>query len=79
MKGLLIAPGPFRAGRVLAALPAVRDVQMFGDRLNVIVDRPDDALPALRSALAGAGLELESWRTVPPSLENVFMAVAARH
>jgi ABC-2 type transport system ATP-binding protein len=65
------------ARRVLAASSAVRDVQMFGDRLNVIVDRPADAVPVLRAALAGAGIELDDWRTVPPSLENVFMTMAA--
>ncbi len=54
---------------------AVREVQAFGDRLNVIVDRADQALPIVESALRTRGIRIASSRVIPPSLENVFISL----
>jgi ABC-2 type transport system ATP-binding protein len=71
---------PARAGAatLVAALPGVRDVQVFGERLHVTIDDPSDAAVSeltghIQSALPGAGV-----RAVPPSLEDVFIATLAR-
>src|SRR5262249_36119430 len=61
-----------QAEPILRALPGVRDVQIFGDRLHVAADGPlaeDD----LRQRLASAGVTLLSARPVTPTMEDVFM------
>ena len=65
-----------RATQVLKRLPGVVDVQLFGERAHVRLDpgsplRDPDRLAA---ALRQAGIEPESVRRVPTSLEDVFIA-----
>jgi ABC-2 type transport system ATP-binding protein len=60
---------------LLKGLPAVREVQAFGDRLNVIVDRASEGLPIIESALRAKGIRIASARVIPPSLENVFISL----
>jgi ABC-2 type transport system ATP-binding protein len=59
------------AQAALRAVPGVRDVQVFGDRLHLLADAPLDA-EALRPRLP-AGVALASLRPVPPTMEDVFM------
>jgi ABC-2 type transport system ATP-binding protein len=54
-----------------------REVQAFGDRLNVIVDDPGAGEKAIRGCLTNAGLAVESIRSIEPSLENVFISLLA--
>ncbi len=64
---------PYHAAQeLLRALPGVRGVQVFGDRLHVIADGP---LPeeALRGQLAGAQITLAGIRQIQPTMEEVFM------
>lgn len=49
------------------------DVQIFGDRINVMVDDPDAELEKIKSFLAGEEISITSNRTVTPSLENIFI------
>ncbi len=60
---------------VLKTLGAVGEVQAFGDRLNVIVENAGREVPELERALHAAGIQVQSRRTVPPSLENVFISL----
>jgi ABC-2 type transport system ATP-binding protein len=56
----------------LRALPGIRDVQVFGDRLHAVAD----AAPAddeLRRRLADGGAALHAVRAIPPTMEDVFM------
>ncbi|MBI1807153.1 MAG: ABC transporter ATP-binding protein [Ignavibacteria bacterium] len=63
---------------ILRNHPHVRDVQAFGDRLNIIVaDRTKD-FPLVQSALAEASLEIAEWRVINPSLENIFISLMSR-
>ncbi len=71
----IVCPDVRRAYRVLRELPGVGEVQLFGDRLNVVVGSAAAAAPRLEAALAGAGIAGAVSRTVPPSLENVFISV----
>lgn len=64
------------AAALLARAPGVRDVQVFGDRLNVIVD-DEAAAPALLGALAAAGMAVADSRFIHPTLENVFISMTA--
>jgi ABC-2 type transport system ATP-binding protein len=77
MKGALVeivAPGIRRVRDIVRSV-AGTDVQMFGDRLNVVVPDlgPDSA--RIRERLDQAGIAVTSWRVTPPSLENVFISL----
>ena len=77
MKGAvveIVAPEIRRVRDILRQVPGA-DVQMFGDRINVVVPdlEPDSA--RIRGRLAEAGIAVTSWRVIPPSLENVFISL----
>ncbi|HEY3230133.1 MAG TPA: ABC transporter ATP-binding protein [Roseiflexaceae bacterium] len=60
------------AERALRALPGIRDVQVFGDRLHAVADAaPSD--DELRRRLAEGGAALHAVRAIPPTMEDVFM------
>jgi ABC-2 type transport system ATP-binding protein len=63
------------AAQVVARDAAVRDVQTFGERLHVRVPRGgSDAVAArLTASCSEAGVRVTSLRTVPASLEDVFI------
>ena len=64
-----------RALGVLEQAPGVADVQMFGERAHVLVDREDsNAGERLAAALAEAGLTVISVRPIASALEDVFIA-----
>jgi ABC-2 type transport system ATP-binding protein len=60
---------------LLERVPEVRDVEVFGETLHVSVGDAGAALPAIRAALDHAGLRDTGLRQIPPSLEDVFIAV----
>lgn len=71
-----VVAGPIR--RVSLALrghPAVRDIQAFGDRLNIVVDDAERDIPSLLRVLRDAGVGEVEWRRVTPSLENIFISL----
>jgi len=53
----------------------VREVQAFGDRLNVIVDDARRDFPPVAEAMSAAGIPVDSHRVISPSLENVFISL----
>jgi ABC-2 type transport system ATP-binding protein len=64
---------PLHAAQALMnAMPGVREVQVFGDRLHVVADA---ALPEaeLRDQLERGGVTLSGTRVVQPTMEDVFM------
>jgi ABC-2 type transport system ATP-binding protein len=60
---------------VLRSLEGVREVQAFGDRVNVVVHDANDVQMRIARALRGAGVETGSVRRIQPSLENVFISL----
>jgi ABC-2 type transport system ATP-binding protein len=64
-----------RAFDVLRGRPDAAEVQIFGDRLNLVVDNAERDFPAVAARLREAGIEVSDWRKIPPSLENVFISV----
>ena len=60
---------------LMERLPEVRKVELFGDTLHVSIGDTDSALPAIQAALQDAGLRDAQLRQIPPSLEDVFIAV----
>ncbi|MSS72607.1 MAG: ABC transporter ATP-binding protein [Candidatus Latescibacteria bacterium] len=76
MKGTLVE---IVCGQVRRAASVLRgsseEVQAFGDRLNVVVQDPERAIPAIQAQLRDAGIDVTGLRVVPPSLENVFISL----
>ncbi len=71
----VVCPEIRRAFAVLKGLPGVREVQLFGDRLNAVVDDPVSEVRAIEAALLREGIPILQKRVLPPSLENVFISV----
>lgn len=49
------------------------NAQIFGDRINLITDERESVIEDIKGILQKDGLTLISYRTVTPSLENVFI------
>ncbi len=64
-----------RAATALAHREGIVDVQRFGDRLDVMVADVRVGERAVRDALGGAGLRVDSVRAATPTLENTFVAI----
>ncbi len=64
-----------RARAVLRLTGALREIQLFGDRLNAVVDDARAGAQTARQALQEAGVDVVSLREVPTSLENAFISL----
>jgi ABC-2 type transport system ATP-binding protein len=53
-------------------------VSIFGDRLHVVLDRPQSDIPQVETILRDAQIQLQSMRPVPFSLEDAFISVVQR-
>ncbi|MFN6567568.1 ATP-binding cassette domain-containing protein [Dendronalium sp. ChiSLP03b] len=53
-------------------------VSIFGDRLHVVLDRPDGEVPQIQSVLQAADLNIHSLRVIPFSLEDAFIGIVQR-
>jgi hypothetical protein len=71
----VICDDPRRASVVLKDLTEILDVQAFGDRLHLVMRRLDLGIEAVKRRLSESGIRIEKWRSVPPSLENVFISM----
>ena len=60
---------------VLKGTPRVREIQAFGDRLNVIVEHAGRGQAQLDAVLRSNNITVVSTRTISPSLENVFLSL----
>ena len=49
------------------------EVQLFGDRINIVVDNYDSEFTGIEDLLKKNNITVESSRSIPPSLENVFI------
>lgn len=64
---------PATAGLLREAAEAgVEDIQLFGDRLHMIVPTRERAA-MIKELLVSHGQKIEAFRVIPPSLENVFI------
>jgi ABC-2 type transport system ATP-binding protein len=55
--------------------PGAREVQAFGDRLNVVIEPGSRTGSVVRTLLEKAGIVVRSTRRIEPSLENVFISL----
>jgi ABC-2 type transport system ATP-binding protein len=71
----VIAADHRRAMELLPTMPGVLDVQMFGERAHVRLERRDTgSVERLAAGLRAAGVGVESVRPIATSLEDVFIA-----
>jgi len=78
MKGVvleIVCPEIRRASEVLRQTSRLSEVQLFGDRLNVVAPDARAGEQAARRALTEAGIEIASLRVIPSSLENAFISL----
>jgi ABC-2 type transport system ATP-binding protein len=62
-----------RAAALLKREPGLQEVQVFGDRLNVLIEGEPARAESLREVLQHEGIRIMGWRAIPPRLENVFI------
>jgi ABC-2 type transport system ATP-binding protein len=53
-------------------------VAIFGDRLHVVLDNPDVELPHIHRSLETRGIQLQTSRAIPFSLEDAFISTVQR-
>lgn len=53
----------------------VKEVQAFGDRLNIVVGNSGRDVTKVLAHLEKNGIEIADWREIPPSLENIFISL----
>ena len=64
-----------RASALLKKVKELREVQLFGDRLNAVAVDAEAGQEAARDALGEAGISIDSLRVIPSSLENAFISL----
>jgi ABC-2 type transport system ATP-binding protein len=63
-----------RTAEALAGFPGVLEAGMFGRSVHVTVEDAERDGAAIRRRLASLGIQVREVQTVPPSLEDVFIA-----
>lgn len=71
----LRGPSPEAASTLLRHLPEVKEAQVFGETLHLLVGDPERDLPRLQAALQAAGHTEAHLRPISPSLEDVFVTL----
>ena len=66
---------PRKAATLLRARLAADSVGLFGDRVHILTQTPDQAAAQAQRAFAEAGLELLGIQPIEPALEDVFVSV----
>jgi ABC-2 type transport system ATP-binding protein len=66
---------PLDTMRAIEQVPGVVDVAIFGGGLHVVVDHPDATMERIRGKLTELGIEVKRLKQIPPSLEDVFVAL----
>jgi len=82
MKGEIVevvCPNIRKSFSILKQDPVVREVQAFGDRLNIMIGDARHDMPEVLDRLKKENVEVQDWRTIPPSLENVFISLMTDH
>ncbi|HSF82581.1 MAG TPA: ABC transporter ATP-binding protein [Anaerolineales bacterium] len=63
------------ARQVLEALPGVRQVQVYGEALNLLVDSGEKRLAEISKALKKAGIKYQQMRVAPARMEEAFISL----
>jgi ABC-2 type transport system ATP-binding protein len=71
------ADQPIEAMRVLDEMPGIQKTSVFGTAVHVVLERSDDGARDVGQRLRAAGIHVIAIQPVQPSLEDVFLEVAA--
>lgn len=71
----LIVDNIRKARHVLMEEKIVKEIQMYGDRMNLILGDYKYDIPIIKNLLKSNGITIESVRLSSPSLENVFVSL----
>jgi len=71
----IVATPKVEARAVLKRSPEVLSETVVGDRFHIVVGDANAAIPVLTERLAGRGVRIVDARTIPPSLEDVFVSI----
>jgi ABC-2 type transport system ATP-binding protein len=71
----LRGPSPEAAAPLVRSLPNVREAQVFGDTVHLVVTDAARDLPRLQATLEAEGFPDVQLRPIPPSLEDVFVTL----
>lgn len=80
MKGTILevrSSEPRRATALLREQLSTASASLFGDRIHLLTQRPDEAAAETERVLASAGLSVSAVRAIEPALEDVFISVLA--
>lgn len=64
-----------RSFPLLKQHPSVKEVQAFGDRVNIVADSAEHDMPSILAHLNEQSVVVTDWRVIKPSLENVFISL----
>ncbi len=64
-----------QAAKVLKTNPQIKDVQAFGDRLNIVMENSKRDFPNVQKHLNSEQIQVQEWRVINPSLENIFISL----
>jgi ABC-2 type transport system ATP-binding protein len=68
----IVCPDARKAYKIIKAEPGL-EVQLFGDRVDIMVEHSDGSLKNILELFTQKGITITSYRVIPPSLENVFI------
>jgi ABC-2 type transport system ATP-binding protein len=68
----IICPEARKAYKIVKSEPGL-EVQLFGDRIDIVVENSAESLNNIIELFKQKGLLITSHRIIPPSLENVFI------
>jgi ABC-2 type transport system ATP-binding protein len=63
-----------RSSKILQKMYQRVDIQLFGDRLHLLVRNAEEELNSITRLLEDEQIEIISSRIIPPSLEDVFIS-----
>ncbi len=64
---------PVRKAYKLVKENLQKEVQLFGDRINIVIDKSQKDISSVEKLLKDNSVEIINYREIPPSLENVFI------
>jgi ABC-2 type transport system ATP-binding protein len=67
-----------RARAIIAALPGVVEVQIYGDMIHVFVENREIGEGAIKEALEGSGISPSAVRHTSPRMEEAFISLIRR-
>jgi len=66
------------SAKALKGLPGLKSVRPFGDTIHIVFEASGPGLEKIRQRLEGEGIAVQSLKKIPPSFEDVFLALAQR-